>query len=258
MKLEELRERFRERFIDTARQRMHRCLDLLSQLEHADALAVELHSLAGEAAMLGLYEISETARDGEKDARAWQDGTVSAQRSCARAVRQLRQQIEAFAAEEPADAASETAPASAGAAQASATPAAAAEGDTDAAASPARTVLVVDDSALAIEELADALAGMGFEVHCASNLEGALAVMRRAAPSVVLTDVQMPELTPEMLCRAVREAAAQAPRIVLMSGRSDEELAALARATAADAFVSKQHGTARIVAEVERVCGAPR
>ena len=64
--LEELRARFRNRFIDTARDRIRRCLTMLSESGRAMELASELHSLAGEAAMLGLDSISATARSGEE------------------------------------------------------------------------------------------------------------------------------------------------------------------------------------------------
>ena len=72
--LEELRVRFRTRFIETARARVRRSLILLGNPGDAAELVAELHALAGEAAMLGLDEISETARSGEEAARRWDEG----------------------------------------------------------------------------------------------------------------------------------------------------------------------------------------
>jgi CheY-like chemotaxis protein/HPt (histidine-containing phosphotransfer) domain-containing protein len=242
--LEELRARFRNRFIDTARDRIRRCLTMLSESGRAMELAGELHSLAGEAAMLGLDSISATARSGEEAARQWSAASTAAQVACARAVRTLRQQVEAFAAEPvPGDAvnAGGKTPASGLASSALGAPA------------PARQrVLVVDDSQLAGEELADSLGRAGFDVRIAVDRDAAVREVNGFAPALVLTDVQMPGVTPVSLCDALRAAAAQPVKILLMSGRTDAELAIVARATQADGFISKQHGTDHIVAHVRR------
>jgi CheY-like chemotaxis protein/HPt (histidine-containing phosphotransfer) domain-containing protein len=248
--LEELRARFRNRFIDTARDRIRRCLTMLSESGRAMELASELHSLAGEAAMLGLDSISVTARSGEDAARQWNAASTAAQVACARAVRTLRQQVEAFAAEPVAG---ETA--SPDARTPSNDPAAGlvnapASGPSNA---PARQrILVVDDSPLAGEELADSLGRAGFEVRVAADRDGAVREIHGFAPALVLTDVQMPGVTPVSLCDALRAATSRPLKILLMSGRTDDELAIVARATRADGFVSKQHGTEHIVAHVRR------
>lgn len=247
--LEELRARFRNRFIDTARDRIRRCLTMLSDSGRAMELASELHSLAGEAAMLGLDTISATARSGEDAARQWSAASTAAQVACARAVRTLRQQVEAFAAE-PVDGA-----ASAGGPTTSQPP-----GQTPShglassvLGAPARQrILVVDDSQLAGEELADSLGRAGFEVRVAVDRDTAVREIDGFAPALVLTDVQMPGVTPVSLCDALRAATQRPVKILLMSGRTDAELAIVARATQADGFISKQHGTEHIVAHVRR------
>lgn len=242
--LEELRARFRNRFIDTARDRIRRCLTMLSESGRAMELASELHSLAGEAAMLGLDSISDTARGGEDAARQWSAASTAAQVACARAVRTLRQQVEAFAAEPVAGDA-----ASAG----GKTPSdGLASGLLGAPAAGRPRILVVDDSPLAGEELADSLGRAGFEVRVAADRDAAVREIDGFAPALVLTDVQMPGVTPVSLCDALRAAAARPVKILLMSGRTDAELAIVARATQADGFVSKQHGTEHIVAHVRR------
>ena len=246
--LEELRARFRNRFIDTARDRIRRCLTMLSESGRAMELASELHSLAGEAAMLGLDSISATARSGEDAARQWNAASTAAQVACARAVRTLRQQVEAFAAEPVAgEAASPDArPPSNG--LASGLPSI----SIDAPASDRQRILVVDDSALAGEELADSLGRAGFEVRVAADRDAAMREIHGFAPALVLTDVQMPGVTLVSLCDALRAATSRPLKILLMSGRTDDELAIVARATRADGFVSKQHGTEHIIAHVRR------
>lgn len=241
--LDELRARFRTRFIDTARDRLQRCLGLLGESDRAKELAVELHSLAGEAAMLGLYDVAETARRGEEAARRWSDGAADAQVACARAVRTARQQVEDFAAEPPGPGFDQD--------ELSHDPDAQ---DPDASRTQqGRRVLVVDDSALAREDLADSLSRAGLDTRTATDQDAAVRELAAFAPALVLTDVQMPGTTPAELCAALRAASRSPLVIVLMSGQADEALARAADGARADGFVSKQHGTEHIVA---RVCRA--
>jgi CheY-like chemotaxis protein/HPt (histidine-containing phosphotransfer) domain-containing protein len=235
--LEELRARFRTRFIDTARDRIRRSLGKLGESSSAVDIAGELHSLAGEAAMLGFDAISLIARNGEAAARRWHAGSTAAQVECARIVRTLGREIEAL---------SDTVGPMA------------APGDVFRGRVPGRAtgsaqrVLVVDDSRLAGEELAESLGDAGFDVRIAADRDTAVRELDGFAPALVLTDVQMPGVAPAAMCRALRAAAPGPVMIMLMSGRTDAELASLARSADADGFISKQHGTDHIVAHVRR------
>jgi CheY-like chemotaxis protein len=235
--LEELRARFRTRFIDTARDRIRRCLAMLSESSRAMDIAGELHSLAGEAAMLGFDDISEVARSADAAARSWHGGSTTARVACARAVRALARQIDELAGSSgPVAAPSEIAD----------------RVQTGRVDRTAQRILVVDDSRLAGEELADSLSRAGFEVRVAMDGEAAVREVDGFAPALVLTDVHMPGVAPVAMCSAMRAAAAGPLTIMLMSGRTDDELAVVARAAAADGFISKQHGTEHIVARVRR------
>jgi CheY-like chemotaxis protein/HPt (histidine-containing phosphotransfer) domain-containing protein len=259
--LEELRARFRTRFIDTARDRIRRCLTMLGESSNAGNVASELHSLAGEAAMLGFDDVSVLARNGEAAARRWLAGSTPAHVECARVVRSLGREVEAMAADSapmPGAMAGTTAAAGAEAMIApmaapidepvSARPDATAGHSSDS----ARRILVVDDSRLAGEELAESLGHAGFEVRIAADRDAAVRELGGFAPALVLTDVQMPGVAPAAMCRALRAAASGPVMIMLMSGRTEKELATLARAAEADGFISKQHGTEHIVAHVRR------
>jgi CheY-like chemotaxis protein/HPt (histidine-containing phosphotransfer) domain-containing protein len=245
--LEELRARFRTRFIDTAGDRIRRCLATLGESSSAVDIAGELHSLAGEAAMLGFDDISVLARNGEMAARRWHAGSTAAHVECARVVRTLGREVEAMVA----DSVAMTGP-MAGPTQGPG------DGPTNgsAIAPPGRTdgsaprILVVDDSRLAGEELADSLGRAGFEVRIAADRDAAMRELGGFAPALVLTDVQMPGVAPAAMCRALRAAASGPVMIMLMSGRTEKELATLARAAEADGFISKQHGTEHIVTHV--------
>lgn len=69
--IESLRSRFLGRFIESARQRLDRALELEAGGEKSalGGVANELHGLGGEASMLELSEISGLARLCEKAAR---------------------------------------------------------------------------------------------------------------------------------------------------------------------------------------------
>lgn len=244
--LEELRARFRTRFIDTARDRIRRCLTHLGERSSAVDIAGELHSLAGEAAMLGFDAISAIARNGEAAARRWHAGSTPAQVDCARVVRTLGREVEDLAAGTEPTLAGDAAvsPDVRAGALAGARP--------ERAGSSAQRVLVVDDSRLAGEELAESLGHAGFDVRIAADRDAAVRELDGFAPALVLTDVQMPGVAPAAMCRALRAAAARPVMIMLMSGRTDAELATLARSAEADGFISKQHGTEHIVAHVQR------
>lgn len=225
--LDELRARFRTRFIETARERIHRSLSLLGDAGGATQLVTELHSLAGEASMLGLDKIAEIARSGEDAAREWQTGTARAQVTCARAVRTLSQRVEAFAAEPAEVAAAEPA-------VVRRTPS-------------GKRVLIVDDSELAGEQLGETLGSVGFQTRTAIDQETAVRAVSEFEPALVVTDVHMPGVDLATLCTAMRSASRAPMIIMLVSGKADEELALLCREVGADGYASKQAGTGAIV-----------
>jgi HPt (histidine-containing phosphotransfer) domain-containing protein len=71
--MEDLRASFLPRFVEAAKSRLARARSLL-EMDDAKTLARELHALAGEAKMLGLFGIAEDASRGEVLARAWSEG----------------------------------------------------------------------------------------------------------------------------------------------------------------------------------------
>ena len=74
--LDDMRAKLRPKFIAQARQRIARI-----QGEGTENARREMHSLAGEAAMMGELELSARARDAEQAAVAWlegEDGEASA------------------------------------------------------------------------------------------------------------------------------------------------------------------------------------
>lgn len=231
---DELRARFRTRFIDTARGRVRKSVGLLSDDDGAQTLMTELHSLAGEAALLGLKDISDAARAGELMARDWVEGDVSAKLKCVRLVRTVSRHVEAFAALPPEPIPGE-------------------ESQPEPKKERNRRVLVVDDSTLAGEHIADSLEDSGLETKLATEPKTAIRMVEKFAPRIVISDVNMPGVNLEELCRELREASRTPLSIVLLSGMTEDELAVRASQVGADGFVSKGSGMDKVVDKISRL-----
>ncbi|MCX5685381.1 MAG: response regulator, partial [Planctomycetota bacterium] len=65
--------------------------------------------------------------------------------------------------------------------------------------------LIVDDDALTREMLEHTLTQEGFEVETACNGQEALEKIREGPCRLVISDWEMPGMTGEELCRAIRE-----------------------------------------------------
>jgi CheY-like chemotaxis protein len=229
--IEELRERFRDRFIDTARQRLSRGLSALDGAGDAHAVRHELHALAGEASILGLDAMSRTARDGEQAAKVWeQQADAESRLATSRAVQTLLYQLDAFAAGGPGGgrAARPTSP-------------------------PGykRRVLVIDESLVTAEQLCDELDAEGMETRAVSSIEAALDAMGEFRPHLVATDVNLPGGDVASACGRLRAAIpGRQVSIVLVSNLAREALERLGREVAADAFASRLTGLPGVVESI--------
>ena len=115
-----------------------------------------------------------------------------------------------------------------------------------------RKVLIVDDSDVQLYFEERALVRAGFEVRTASTLDRFDEILRDWQPDIVLTDVQMPDIRGDDLCKVLKQrmGTKQTP-VVLFSSLGEAELAVLARQCHADGFLSKQAGLERLAAELE-------
>ena len=121
-----------------------------------------------------------------------------------------------------------------------------------------KTVLVVDDSAVQLDELVTAFEDEGYEVGAASDGEAVLRRMAELEPDALLLDVYLPRLNGADVCRMVKSHPHwRRTHLVLMSARvSDEEAEALRR-LGADALLRKPFPPAEAVAAVRAAIGAP-
>jgi DNA-binding response OmpR family regulator len=119
----------------------------------------------------------------------------------------------------------------------------------------ARKLLIVDDSAVAALALADVFEMNEFCVRAASSLEEARALFDSFQPDILVSDVHMPNLDVAELCRGFRAGAgARKVAVILVSGRSENELRERMEAIDPDAFVSKLAGAVAVVTRVTAVC----
>jgi two-component system KDP operon response regulator KdpE len=119
---------------------------------------------------------------------------------------------------------------------------------------PGKRLLIVDDEPQITRVLRTSLGAQGYEIRVASDGEMALEIMRDWTPSLIVTDLAMPNLDGVNLCRRVR-AFSQVPVIVL-SVRGQERVKIEAFDAGADDYVTKPFSfnelSARIRAHLRR------
>ena len=115
------------------------------------------------------------------------------------------------------------------------------------------TVLVVDDSPIDRQLVGGLLQqDTDWTVTYAGDGVSALASVRSNPPDIVVTDLQMPEMTGLELVTAVRKGFSQVP-VILMTGKGSEEIAVEALHAGAASYVPKRALSTMLVDTVRRV-----
>jgi len=86
---------------------------------------------------------------------------------------------------------------------------------------PIRSILIVDDDNMIAELLSAGFTRYGFKVHTAASGLEAWRIFEREHVDVVLTDICMPEMDGEELCRRVRERSPSTLVAVMTGGEFD-------------------------------------
>jgi DNA-binding response OmpR family regulator len=116
-------------------------------------------------------------------------------------------------------------------------------------------ILVVDDSPFAARALVHVLESKGLKARAASTMEAAMQACAELNPTVLVTDVCMPNIDLFELCRRFRAmSSGQRTSILLFSAHSDPEMRAIVAAIRADGFMEKRLGAAAVAARVEALC----
>jgi uncharacterized protein (TIGR02266 family) len=117
-----------------------------------------------------------------------------------------------------------------------------------------RRALVVDDDALILRTLTDALQARGFEVLTASNGQEGLQIVadELLTLDLLVTDVRMPEMDGETFVRIIRGAGGESElAIVVMTGSLDPALEKRMESAGADAVLDKALGPEDLAAAAD-------
>ncbi len=115
----------------------------------------------------------------------------------------------------------------------------------------APTVLIVDDDALVLARLAELVTADGYSVRTAAGAAQALAALDEFSASIVVTDLNMPDMDGLQLCRRIRERASPGyVYIVLLTVRDDEKDVLAGLEAGADDYLSKRSSAALFTARL--------
>lgn len=109
-------------------------------------------------------------------------------------------------------------------------------------------ILVVDDEPQLTRVLLRSLTSKGYDVHIAGDGEAGLQTFRDWTPSLVITDLAMPNMGGLELCRKLREIS-DVP-IVVLSVRGEENTKVEALDAGADDYVTKPFGMDELLARI--------
>lgn len=116
-------------------------------------------------------------------------------------------------------------------------------------------VLLIDDSEISAELVATMLQRQGFEVRFTTNVDQFDSTLSGWAPDVILTDVDMPDITGVELCQRLKNHydTSEIP-IVLLSSLPAATLEGMAKTCEADGYLSKLNGSETLPDELRALC----
>jgi CheY-like chemotaxis protein len=118
-----------------------------------------------------------------------------------------------------------------------------------------RKLLLIDDSEIVLALETELLSKAGFEVRAVSSLRSFLNALLDWKPHIIITDLNMPEMSGVQLCQWLRQQVntARIP-IVLCSSTPDAKLEEIARTVGADAYLSKESGLEALPERLHTLC----
>jgi DNA-binding response OmpR family regulator len=118
-----------------------------------------------------------------------------------------------------------------------------------------KSILVLDDSALVLGIVCDALQHAGFNVVVAPDLGAFERHMAISTPDLILIDVNMPEAFGDDVGAVLRGARKLPVPIWLFSNLDDATLDERSRGAGLDGFISKREGVNAVVEKVRGILG---
>lgn len=117
----------------------------------------------------------------------------------------------------------------------------------------ANSVLVIDDSDIDRQVIADILALAGYTVHQLPSPIGATRKARDLQVGLVVIDQNLPSLDGSKLASLFRNAGLQDLKVVLTSSSDEMSMLEITKRAKADAFVAKQRLREDLVETVRRL-----
>jgi CheY-like chemotaxis protein len=114
--------------------------------------------------------------------------------------------------------------------------------------SAGRRLLLIDDSATVRAALSVRLGERGYPVRAAKSMSESAIALLEFNPEIVVTDVQMPDVAGDEICRIIKANMKRLVPVIFYSSLPPRELKARARAAGADGYVHKDAGIDALVA----------
>lgn len=113
-------------------------------------------------------------------------------------------------------------------------------------------ILVVDDSPTQLRQIQMVLESEGFAVQTVNNGTAALESIQSDVPTLVITDLQMPEMDGFELVKALRESSPSVP-VIVTTAQGSEEIVAKVLRHGASSYVPKRDIHSELVPVVRQV-----
>jgi DNA-binding response OmpR family regulator len=120
-----------------------------------------------------------------------------------------------------------------------------------------KRVLVVDDSEIVLEMASEALITKGYEVFTALSARDAdRFIYGDSRPDVIIIDVMMPALDGDRKTRMLKDdSATSGIPVLLLSSKSEKELAQLVRESGADGYIRKPFTFREMIERIDAATG---
>lgn len=118
-------------------------------------------------------------------------------------------------------------------------------------------ILIVDDIDMNVEILDNMLSAEGYETLCALNVQDALGLIRKTKPSLILSDLSMPEIDGLEFCRMLKNnpKTRDIPFVFISVLNSGEEKERAFRAGAVD-YIPKPFESVEVIMRVRNQLGS--
>jgi DNA-binding NtrC family response regulator len=113
-------------------------------------------------------------------------------------------------------------------------------------------VLVVDDAPNLTDLLVDTLVVIGYEAYAAESAKSALEVLRKEHIDLVVSDINMPDMSGIELLEEIKKANRRLP-VMLITGIGNDSIRSRAYSSGADGFLAKPFRIGTIELEIGRM-----